>query len=44
MINDIGSTAGNIESNKIAREANDQNFLTGIIGGVASGVGSYFGS
>ena len=44
MINDIGTTAGNIESQNIARDANDQNFLTGIIGGVASGLGSYFGS
>ena len=44
MINDIGTTSGNIQSQNIAREANDQNFLTGIIGGVASGLGSYFGS
>ena len=44
MINDIGTTSGNIQSQNIARDANDQNFLSGIIGGVASGIGSYFGS
>jgi hypothetical protein len=44
MINDIGTTAGSIESQNIAREANKQNEQAAWINAIATGVGSYFGS
>ena len=44
MINDIGTTAGSIESQNIAREANKQNQQNAILGAIGGAVGSYFGS